>query len=69
MIAMFLFQDLISIDHEFWYKGDVTREDINHPDVAEWNWKYHMHVSVEELIERGFADKLRAEIERSGRVV
>ena len=50
MIAVFLMQDLFAIDQKTHYTGDVTREDINHPDVAEWNWKYHMHLSLEELM-------------------
>ena len=47
MISIFLMQDLLALSKDFRYNGDVTREDINHPDVPEWNWKYHMHISLE----------------------
>ena len=69
MIAMFLIQDIMAVDEKHWYTGDVTREDINHPDVAEWNWKYHMHESLEDIMESGFCEKFKEEVENSNRLV
>lgn len=58
----------MSISDDVRYKGDVTREDINHPDVAEWNWRYHMHISLEDLMSTPFCDQLKKEIAQSGRI-
>ncbi|CAL6003586.1 4-alpha-glucanotransferase [Hexamita inflata] len=69
MVAVFLMQDLMSMDKNVHYQGDVTDEDINHPDVAEWNWKYHMHITLEEMMENGFAEECMKEVLDSGRII
>lgn len=72
MFATFLLQDLFAIDDKLKYKGKEQQcEVINDPASSrhELNWRYRMHVFIEELIDSGFGGDICGEIQASGRYV
>ncbi|KAH0575220.1 4-alpha-glucanotransferase [Spironucleus salmonicida] len=70
MISMFLIQDWTAITEKTRYSGDVAKEDINHPEIAEWYWRYRMPMTIEDLLEnKEFCSLVREEIQKSGRII
>lgn len=60
-------QDWLSMDESV-RKADVESERINIPAIANHYWRYRMHLSVEELLEkRELNDLIKGMIESSGR--
>ena len=66
--AVFQFQDLIGTDPRL-RSGDPRADRINIPSVADHYWRYRMHISLERMLEEdGFNDRLREDIDASGRL-
>jgi 4-alpha-glucanotransferase len=67
MMAIFQIQDLMGIDGKLRRKMP-QEERINQPANANHNWKYRMHITLEELMERkDFNNELRTLVNGSGR--
>lgn len=67
MLAIIPLQDWMSIDKKVRLKDGIS-ERINIPAVSDHYWRYRMHLSLEELLQKkGFIKKIRHLIEESGR--
>ncbi len=67
MWAVFLLQDLLSIDEEMRI-DDPKKERINNPADPNHYWNYRMYKSLEQVkMQRGFIQHLKQMIEKSGR--
>ena len=67
MFALFLLQDLLSLDGSLRRK-DCKEERINDPAILHHRWNFRFHLKVEELLNhRAFQEKIRNLVRRSGR--
>ena len=67
MWAIFPLQDLLAIDEDLRHP-DPDAERINVPAIMPYNWRYRMHLGLEELAAAdGFNAKLARLLQASGR--
>lgn len=69
MWSIFQLQDLMGIDGEL-RRPDPNAERINVPAIPQYYWRYRMHLTLEELMNKSqFNDELKEMISASGRAV
>ncbi len=67
MLAIFPIQEFLAIDHDL-RNPDRDLERINNPAVFPHNWKYRMHLNLEDLNkEENFNNKIAELVKNSGR--
>lgn len=68
MWSIFLLQDLLSISAEL-RKENPHDERINHPEVAQFYWRYRMHLSLEQLLNaESFNNEIKAALAETNRL-
>ena len=68
MLCILSLQDWLSINEEVRYP-DADTERINIPANPRHYWRYRMHITIEDLMQRtAFNDRIRDMIGKSGRI-
>ena len=67
MWSIFQLQDILGMDEKL-RRDDPDAERINVPAIAQYYWRYRMHITLEHLLkEKHFNQAFRSHIEESGR--
>lgn len=69
IICCLMLQDIFGACDKYRYNGDTKDEIINMPGASEWQWKYRIHISLEELHNSDLVGIIGDEICNSGRIL
>ena len=69
IICCLMLQDIFGACDKYRYNGDTKDEIINMPGTSDWQWKYRIHISLEELHNSDLVGIIGDEICNSGRIL
>lgn len=69
IICCLMLQDIFGACDKYRYNGDTKDEIINMPCATGWQWKYRIHISLEELHNSDLVGIIGDEICNSGRIL
>lgn len=69
IICCLMLQDIFGACDKYRYNGDTKDEIINMPGASGWQWKYRIHISLEELHNSDLVGIIGDEIFSSGRIL